>query len=149
MKRTATFVLIIVCIISMFPAVAYADNPETVIMLENGDYITVTKQESPARASGTKTGSRTQTYVTSDGTTAWQAVLTATFSYNGATSSCTSSNCSVNVYSSSWYLVSKSATKSGNTATATFTMGYRVLGVTASKPTYQLSLSCDKNGNLT
>lgn len=54
----------------------------------------------------------------------------------------------VTVYNSNWYTVSKTTTRSGNTATGVLTMGKKVLGITISQPTYTTTLTCDRNGNL-
>jgi hypothetical protein len=45
-------------------------------------------------------------------------------------------------------VVSRTASRSGNTATANLTMGHRARGVTVSTSNYTISLSCDKSGNL-
>ena len=57
-------------------------------------------------------------------------------------------SCSVSISDSSWYVVSRTASRSGNTATANLTMGRRALGVTVSTSNYTITLSCDKSGNL-
>lgn len=57
-------------------------------------------------------------------------------------------SCDVTILSSTWYVVSKSATKGGNTAKATVTMGRKLVGVTIDKETYNITLTCDKNGNV-
>lgn len=40
------------------------------------------------------------------------------------------------------------ASKSGAVASASVTMGQIVMGITVSQTSYQLTLTCDKNGNL-
>lgn len=130
--------------------VAYAAQGEVleeIIWLDNDSYIKVTTQTISPYASGTVTKSKSYTYYTGDNAQ-WEFTLNGTFTYNGVTSTCTSSNCAVSIYDSHWYLVSKSAGKSGNTATATATLGYKYLGITTSKGTYDLTLTCDKNGNV-
>lgn len=119
-----------------------------IIYLADGSYITITINESTTRASGTKSGSKTYTYTASDDTVSWKAVVTGTFTYNGTTATCTAANCDVTIYDNVWYLISKAASKSNNTANASVTMGRKFLGITIAKETYDLSLSCDKNGNL-
>lgn len=149
-KRFACALFIFVLIVSL-PTKAFATNyneTASIIYLEDGSYITITTVEIETRASGSKTAQRTYTCTANDGTVCWTATLTASFSYTGSSATCTSSDCSVTVYKSNWYTVSKSATKSGNTATATVTMGRKVLGITIAKDTYNISISCDPNGNL-
>lgn len=148
MKRALSFVLVLLALISLLPATAYADGPKEIILLDNGDYIVVTTEISPTRASGTRSGSTVYTYIDRNGAAQWKATLTATFTYNGTTSSCTGASCSVTVYESSWYEITNSASKSGSTATANITMGCKVLGITVSKTSCTITLSCDENGNL-
>ena len=152
MKRLISLILAVLTIVLMFPAVtAYAAQDEVleeIIWLDNDSYIKVTTQTISTYASGTVTKSKSYTCYTGDDAQ-WEITLNGTFTYNGVTSTCTSSSCDVSIYNSTnWYVVSKSANKSGNTATATATIGYRVLGITTRKDTYDLTLTCDKNGNV-
>ena len=86
-------------------------------------------------------------YYNSDGISKWNAVLTGSFSYNGSSATCSSSSVDVTIFDSDWYVISKYASKSGNTATASVTVGRRYDGSTIKVPV-SLSLKCDKNGNL-
>lgn len=148
MKRVVSFCLLLALVLALFPIYASAaECTEQVIYFEDGSYLTITLEELGSRASGTKSGSKKYTY-TADGATAWQAVLTGTFSYTGASATCTSSSCSVTINNSAWYTISKSAGKSGNSATATVTMGRKAAGVTVDRYTANITLSCDANGNL-
>lgn len=70
------------------------------------------------------------------------------FSFTGSTSSCTSSSMDVIILDSSWYSISKNATRGGNSATGSVTIGEKVGGVTVTKIPVNLTLSCDANGNL-
>lgn len=151
MKRIFSVIVALVLFVSVIPFAGLAvknDQIGDVIYLPDGYCIVVELHTSPARASGTVTGTKTYTCKDDDGTALWKAVLTGGFSYTGSSSSCTSSSCSVTIYNSNWYTVSKTATKSGNTATASVTMGKKVLGVTVSKVPITINLSCDANGNL-
>lgn len=121
---------------------------EEIIWLEDGSRIRIVISEDPQRAAGAKSGKYTYTHENANGEALWKAVLTASFTYNGTTSTCTSASCSVTVFSSSWYEVSKVTTRSGDTARTELTMGKKLLGVTVSKPSFTLLLTCDKNGNL-
>lgn len=94
------------------------------------------------------TGERTYLKKDSSGALEWKATLTATFTYNGSTSTCTSASCSVPIYKSNWYVVSCTTARSGNTATTNLTMGYKVNGSTLYTRSYTITLSCDANGNL-
>lgn len=151
-RRIFSFLLIGALCAVLFPqyvlAVETTDNSAEIIALENGDYIVVTTEEYNTRASQTKSANRKYSYTTSSGEVSWVITLYGTFTYNGTTSTCTASSVDVTVNASNWYLVSKAASKSGNTATADVTMGKKLLGITIAKEDYTLSLTCDKNGNL-
>ena len=151
MKRILSLVVVTMIIISIIPiaCLAQTDNSEKIIMqYSDGSYITESVTEYAARASGTKTGTKTRTYYSSNGTTLWKVVLTGSFSFTGTSSTCASSSCNATIYDSAWYVISKSSGKSGNTATASATIGERVLGVTVSRVPVELTLTCDANGNL-
>lgn len=151
MKRTISLVLLTALLISVFPLNCFAasvDEEIVVTYLEDGSYIVETIYISQTRASGAKTGSKEAVYYDSNGSAEWKAVLTGTFSYTGSTATCTASSCSVTIYNSNWYVVSKTASKSGNIASADVTMGKKLLGVTVTKVTDSITLTCDKNGNL-
>ncbi len=148
MKRILSFLIAGLLLFSLFPVSTMAAENSRITYLENGDYIVETLTEIGGRSAWKRTGSRTKTYCNSDGTAVWEAVLTGTFTYDGTSATCTSADISVTVYASNWYIVSKSASKSGNTATGTVTMGCRILGITTDKVTANLTLRCDKDGNL-
>lgn len=151
MKRALC--LLLVCLLSfsclgLTASAAEMEQETTITYFEDGSYLVETIEIIQSRASGTKTGSKSKTYYGDDGTSNWKATLTGTFTYTGTSATCTASSVSVTVYDSDWYTVSKSASKSGNTATASVTMGEKLLGVTVNKMSTSSTLSCDKDGNL-
>lgn len=152
MKRRIIAFILAVSMIMLIPLSVSASEVNTyseeVVWFEDGSSLVITILVNNSRTSGTKSGTKQYTYRDSNGDLSWIAQLNGTFTYNGTTSTCTASSCNVTIYDSSWYNISKSASKSGNTATATVTMGLKVLGVTISKPTHNLTLTCDKDGNL-
>lgn len=154
MKRIAVLLLTVTMVLLLLPANAYAasDFQETQVTevqrFTDGSYLVITMQTIETYASGTKTGTDTYTYYSTTNEIVWKAVLTGTFTYNGTTATCTASSCDVTIYDSTCYVISKSASKSANAATGAVTIGYKFLGVTIKKETYDLSLSCDPNGNL-
>ena len=153
-KRIAVLLLTVIMVLLLLPANAYAasDLLETQVVkvqrFTDGSYLVITMQTIETYASGTKTGTDTYTYYSASNEISWKAVLTGTFTYNGTTATCTSSSCNVTVYNNNWYVISKSVSKNANAAIGTVTMGYKFLGVTVKRDTYDLSLSCDPNGNL-
>lgn len=152
MRRIITWVALLCMVVTIFPiSAAYAaqtDEVEDIIYFENGDYVVITQQTISTHATGTKTVSKTHTYRNSDGDDLWAGKLTATFTYTGTSATCTAASCSVTIYSGSWYTVSKTASKSGNTATANITMAYKSMGVVVSRENCIIKLTCDKNGNI-
>ena len=152
MKRLFTILAVVLLTVSMFPVSAFAttetQKTENIIYLDNGYYITVELTVAETRASGTKTASKTYTYRDSNGVEEWRAVLRGTFSYTGSSASCTAASCDVTITDTSWYIVSKSATKSGASAVGELTMGYKWLGITTDKESISMRITCDANGNL-
>lgn len=151
MKRIICVVLSVALLISVVALPCFATGTEesvNITYFEDGSYLVERVVDSQSRVSGTKSGAKEATYYGSSGTAAWKAVLYGTFSYTGSSSTCTASSISVTIYDSSWYTISKSAGKSGNTASGSVTMGYKTLGVTVNEVSKNLSLKCDANGNL-
>ena len=131
MKRSACSILAMLLLVSALSMNCYAIDDKSeiynTIHFDDGSYLTECIYITQTRSSGTVSG---------------------TFSYTGSSATCTASSCDVTIYDSAWYIVSKSASKSGNKATASVTMGYKALGVTVNKVPISMSLSCDANGNL-
>lgn len=123
-------------------------NGEVREYLDDGSYMIIRVHESDLRLTGTKSGNKTYEYYASNGELQWSAVLFGNFTYTGATSSCSASNVSVTVYNTEWQIVSKGANRNGNVAIGEVTMAKVVLGVTISRITHNMSLTCDANGNL-
>ena len=151
MKRLSSFFLLITMLICVFPLNCVAQETQEEYIVEyfsDGSYMTEKIISSSMRASGTKSGSKVKSYYGSDGETEWSVTITGTFSYTGSSATCTSASCSVTVYDSAWYTISKSASKSGSTATGNVTMGEKLLGVKVDEVSTSVSLKCDANGNL-
>jgi hypothetical protein len=98
---------------------------------------------------GTKTRTKEFVFYDSDDIELWSASITATFTYNGTTSSCTSVSKSTTIYKSSWKCTASSCSKSGATATGNFTFKRYVTLIPVQTVNKTLSLTCDKNGNIT
>ena len=145
MKRFLCCVMAMVLAVTMFPvfsnAAAYGEEVVTEVFAD-GIY------KMQTRAGGTVSGSKLKNYYDSKGTLCWQFVLNGSFSYTGSSATCTSSTCSASIYSQGWYVISKNASKSGNTASANATMGNRIDGGKVNQASASLTLRCDKNGNL-
>lgn len=150
MKRLSCVLLAVFLLCMMIPtqAVALTNEEVSVIYLDDEYYIIETISVNRSRASGSVTGTKTHTCYDGDGNADWKAVLTGSFTCSGTSAICTSSSVSVTIYDSSWYTISKSAAKSANVASASVTMGCKILGVTYNKVTTPITLTCDANGNL-
>ena len=122
----------------------YSDGSSLTISL--WEYSPITQWNSAASAS--KSGSKSYTFKDSQGVSSWSIKLDASFTYNGTTAICKNSSVTVSVYNTSWTMLSKSAGKSGNTATGSCKMKFQS---TPEKPkiyTKNLSISCSVDGIL-
>lgn len=140
------------CCIIMVSSVSATDtdSPNLVInrtVFSDGSYVIETISEcanvNTARSTNSKTGSKTAVYYDSSDVAIFGVKVTGSFEYNGSTSEATNSVATVYIYDSSATYVSKSATYSGNTASATGKVKYNYVTIPLTT-----SLSCDKNGNL-
>lgn len=144
--------LSIVLIIALLPVHAFAaaenDHTEDIIYYDDGSYILIETNFTNARVGFTRNANLVYSYYNSSNVKKWEATLFATFIYDGTTSTCASSSVQVNILDSAWYIVSKEEIKDGNTARGELTMGYKFLGITTTKKTIDMNITCDANGNL-
>lgn len=148
MKRAFSVLLVVILLVSALPVVGNAAETVETLYFDDGSFMTIEVVYSPARATWSVTGNKQYTYYDSNSVSQWKAVLTGTFTYTGSSSTCTASSVDVTIYDSSWYVVSKSASKSGNTATGSVVMGEKAGGITVTRVPVSLTLKCDANGNL-
>ncbi len=124
----------------------------TVEYLPDGSSLTTEVQEvvgPQTRATVTKTGQKVLTYKDSNGKLLWKYTLTAEFSVNqGVSATCTRANGLPTVYASDWSTAGNQPSRSGNRATGTVTMQRKVLGNVVETKRETITLTCDKNGNL-
>ena len=115
--------------------------------LPDGSYYETEIRYTPTRS--TITGaSKTTTYKNASGDALWYVRVTANFTFNGSSSSCTSAKCSSESYSSSWRILKRESSRSGNTAYAAARAGTYMAGALIGTHDKTVSLTCDKNGNL-
>lgn len=115
--------------------------------LPDGSYYETEIRYTPARS--TITGaSKTTTYKNASGNALWYVRVTANFTFNGSSSSCTSAKCSSESYSSSWKILKRESSRSRNTAYAAARAGNYMAGVLIGTHDKTVSLTCDKKGNL-
>lgn len=149
MKKLFAILSVVLLLTMLFPLEAFAAeqivSSETVY-LEDGSYCVVTLTESMGRSS--KTGTKSSKHYDSNGVLQWTLTVTGTFKYDGSTATCTSVSHSVTISNSAWSVSAQGSTKGGNTAKAVVTMVKTVLGAQTLTQTKTLTLSCDKDGNL-
>ena len=149
MKRTIVFGLAIILVFSFCNVFSFAFSEEVLDIhyYNDGSYGVTFLKTSDSK--GTKTGTKGYKHYDSGNTLVWEASITATFTYNGTTASCTSVSKSTTIYNNSWRCTASSCSKSGATATGNFTFKHYVLGVPVKTINKTLTLTCDPNGNVT
>lgn len=136
------------------PVYAQVDKDESEVIsiqveeLDNGYIIetVVTETYTNTRASS-KTGTKTVNYKNGN-TTLWSVSVRGNFTYNGTTSSCTSSMVIASSYDSNWKVSNTSASKSGNTAIARATGKRYAMGIVVQTIDREVRLTCSKTGVL-
>lgn len=99
----------------------------------------------PFSSNQTKTATKRYTARSNSGKIVGIYTLTGTFSYNGKTSSCTKASCSASIKNNNWTFTSKTASKSGNKATGSFSIKHSSNNQTISQT---LNITCNKNGTI-
>lgn len=116
---------------------------------DDGSYFEITIDYGNLNSRTSITKSKTATYKGEDGTALWSVTVKGTFTYNGSTSTCTSSSVSTKNYSTTWKLSNATSSKSGATASASVTAKqYHSNGTVLRTINKTVKLTCDKNGNL-
>lgn len=144
MKRLAAmfFALVFALNLMAIPAMAAEVAAGDAIYYEDGSYAVIT--QGPVTRSSTDR-EKIYTYYNPQGQRCFAYVLCAVFTYNGVTSSANSCSYKANIYRQGWDIKSHSEYVSGSTAygRAVFT------GPNGETRNVSLTLTCDKNGNIT
>lgn len=165
MKRVLLSVFLTIAMLGTVVLPSYAIEPScntvqnedgsTVIYYDDGSHLTISPvriigNDTVARATTqTKNGLKDVKFTDSDGNVEWKYTLSATFSYvYGSSVSCTSAKYSNNIYDNAWSFSNGSATKSGGTAYGRGHYAKKVLFVTVKNIDIDISITCDKYGNL-
>lgn len=160
MKNTKSIMTVLTALIMIFtlavPVMADENTSETVESvtveyLEDGSYYetVVTVDDTVSGDSGimstakTRTGSKKTSYKNKSGDVLWYVKVTGKFTYNGSTSKCTSASATAASNSSSWKIIDKSASRSGNEA-----IGKATAKEQSTSLTRTVTLSCSKTGKL-
>lgn len=150
MKRIIVLILVLSLLCVAMPVCVSAQTvtSESRIDFEDGSYMITTIEESTSLSRTTKNHNKIQRYYNANNVLEWRIVLIATFTYDGSTVSCIAAGCNADVYASNWTVISESSSRSGNTAYGYATMGLMTAGIIIDRPSYTLTLTCDKNGNV-
>lgn len=148
-KRVISVLLVLISLIGVLPLGVYAvnnDNNSEIIYLEDGCYIIVSTEISPARIANTVSGKRSWAFYDTNDVLLWVATLNATFAYSGAWYTCTTADGTVAVLETDWYVYASNIVRSSNNAYWHLVMKNRQTGVQTD--TLTLKITCDSNGNL-
>lgn len=125
---------------------------ETTEYFADGSSVTTTirlESESNARSLKTLSGSKTDTAKDSSGNVLYKFTVKGTYAiYSNGTVDCTSATRSHTIVASGWSCKTSEAHTSGASAVATGTFVKKVLGITTQSKDTTVTLTCDKNGNL-
>ena len=152
MKKIMITMLVIAVFLLAIPSGYVSAEVKTrnkdVILLTDGGYLIIEVSSESSITRATTSTSKTCSRYDENDEIQWKATLNGVFTYDGITASCTSSSCTITIYKSSWYTISKTAWKEANSAKATCEMGWKLLGVTVNRETIDLSLTCDRYGKV-
>ncbi|WP_297958886.1 hypothetical protein [uncultured Ruminococcus sp.] len=142
--------LILGCIHAPFNAMAESFSPVSYYeYYDNGFYAEVTVSIDHANLQKSViSGSKTYNYKNSSNQVLWSYTIYGTFSYNGASATCTYDDDSYDIKDNNWHINSHSHYRSGNTAYGQVTMDKTFLGITIETITRNLTLSCSPDGTL-
>lgn len=148
MKRFFIFVLCLILFTQPLFSVTAAETPATTTTyeyLDDGSYFVTTLSVVDARASYTKNATKTTTYYNENDVAIWALHLDGTFLYNyGVSATATNAQASVTVYDSNASVQICDAYTSGSAA-----FGYATVQYKTTTTYKELSLNCDKYGNIT
>lgn len=157
MKRLTSIVLVLIMLLSI-GCIAVSAKDEGVVTtssttyFDDGSYLVTTvtsaNTNSSARATKTKSGSKTDDYYSSSDRLLWSVTINGTYTYTGSKATCTKATTSTVVYDSDWKVTSATASKSGNKATGNFTVKRYFLGVPTATKERVVTLTCSATGVL-
>lgn len=155
MKKIFQVILVSFILSILSPCTTYAaTSPSHVSSDEKGYYIeTIITDAIPDNqsismyaTSNSITKTKTTYIKDANGNTLWYVSITATFTYDGNTSRCTSCSHDAVSMASSWEIKSSSSSKSGNSATATATATQKgILGISHDY-TESVTIQCSSSG---
>ena len=150
----SSFALSLLLVFSVFSSSVFCyeklDAPvfEKTVFHPDGSRDEVILQVEPCGNRSIITGHITATHYSSSDELIWRVKLTGSFTYNGVVSNCTNAYTTINFYQSGWSVISENTTHNANVAATTVELGKNVLGIVYPMRTVNLSITCDKDGNL-
>lgn len=149
-KRLLALTLCFALLVLLIPDQVHAAGQEglEIIPLGDGYHLEVATTSMETRGTATKGGTKTYTMYNSSHDALWQVRVYGLFQYNGISSECVESDCTVTIHDEAWFVSSESTTYSGSTAYATVVLKLRELGIVTRTETCNVSVSCDKDGNI-
>ena len=154
MKRIRICLLTMLFICTYSVSIAANETPKTTIIqtFDDGSYIESTLQENSdpyfRSTAQKKSGRKTNTYKNNSGKIIWSVTVKGSYTFNGKTSSCTSSSVTTSCPGAGWKITSSSANKSGATASASATAKKYIDGKCINTITRTVKLTCSKSGKL-
>lgn len=154
MKKISIIAGIILCLHLIFAPTATAQAATIETLADDTLYYETVIEETASvspMASNTakaKTGYKTTSCKNANGTVLWSVKVTANFSYNGTTATCTSSSVSTTINNSAWKISNKYSTRCANYGTATATGQEYINNKLVKSVTKTVKLTCSPTGTL-
>lgn len=154
MVKTKRYIILLLICAILLPCVwtikANATEVElaNVVYMSDGSYYIETVFVANTKAMGQKSGTKVAEYFNSQNVLQWKAEVHGDFTYTGTVAICTNSTCDVTIYNSNCFVDKNLPYISANRACADVCIGYRILGITIRKDSYDIRLTCDVDGNL-
>lgn len=152
--RLFSLVLSLFIVFSVISSLAFCSEPldasvfRKTVHHPDGCWEEIVLQFEPCGNRSIITGHITEKYYSSNNELLWSVKLTGSFTYNGVVSNCTNAYTTINFYQSGWSVISENTTHNANVAATTVELGKNVLGIVYPMRTVNLSITCDKDGNL-
>lgn len=153
MKKIVSFILSLSLLFDCFVIFSSAKNTSYIDKeyFDDGSYGIISFESSFSflETKGTTSKTKKYSYYDNNGYLCWYVTLTGVFTYNGTTANCSEASIAYHIYKNSWSLTSSNRSRSGATATGSFTFKNYVLGVPVKTINKTLTLTCSPNGTIT
>ena len=153
-KKFSIFFPLLSCVIFIFPQNVLASTPSAISSgvhyeyLNDGSYFETTIDYLPSARATVTGATKTTVYKNASGQSLWYVRVTADFTFNGSSATCTSSRVSAGSYVDSWKIINRYSSKSGNTASATAVAAHYINGAAIASLSRTVTLYCNGNGKV-